>query len=326
MDSLTFANGVVQPVHDPRFVSTAGTDDASEPSDQQVSFATSAFDPYNSNFSAQVSSLGGDDEFGSTNVFSQAQTTLAYSNQDNALGTTLTTSDGSDTANLVLFGQYMASDFGFSSNGHGGPPMTDPLPRASTVANGTGPDSDGVNSAAAQAGALNINSSSATPVALSAMAEQAPPEVTAGLMWAHSMSDSAFAVATATAMSDPAAPSGGTAFAAITSTTSNSALSASGDGFVAVAGGLAATNGSTAESVATLGTGTVNGLTDLTINAALPSPNTWQQDVALMSNYLASTFPMPAVGDGFASSTALSSPPGQDSLAGQMLASHQKST
>jgi hypothetical protein len=333
MDSLTFASGVVEPVHDATsddssaatFVSATGTaDNAGEPSEQQVSFATSAFDPYNSIFSAQVSSLGGDDEFGSTNVFSQARTTLAYSSQDNASGTTLTTSDSSDTANVALFGQYMASSVApWSAGNVGGMATNETLLIASNTASGTGANGDVANPAPTDVS--NGNNSSAPPVMLSAMAEQAPPEITAGLMMAYSMSDSAFAVATATAMPDPAPSSGGTAFAVITSTTSNSVPPASGGGFVAVAGDLAATNGSTAGSVTTPGTGTINGLTDLTVSAAPASTNTWQQDVALMSNYLASTFPMPAVGNGSASSAVSSAPPTQDALSAASLANHQNS-
>jgi hypothetical protein len=331
MDSLTFANGVAQPVHDATSgdssaVSASGaTDGASEPSDQQVSVATSAFDPYNSIFGAPLSSLSGDDEFGPTDVFSHAQTTLAYSSQDNALGTTLTTSDGSDTANLALFGQYMASNVTpWSTGSIGGTAINETPAFASNTASGIGANSDAANPTTTPAGTSEIANSNDATGTVWLTAKHVMPEITNGLEMSSSFTDDSFASIAATTP-DSTASSGGTAFAVMTPTTPNSAPPASSDGFVAVAGDLVASNGSTAGSVTTPGTDSVNGLTDLTINAALPSPNTWQQDVALMSNYLASTFPMPAMGDGFASSAVSSAPPTQDALSAASLANHQNS-
>ena len=43
----------------------------------------------------------------------------------NSLGGTLTVTDGTHTANIALLGNYMASSFVASSDGHGGSLMTD---------------------------------------------------------------------------------------------------------------------------------------------------------------------------------------------------------
>ena len=336
MVSLSIANGSVQPVDDETtgdanaagFVVDDGmTVEVSGSSDQQVTFAaatgTLALDN-SSSFSGQISGFGGGDQIDLSDIFSGASTTLAYSAQGNDLGTTLTVSDGTDTANLVLFGQYLASDFAISSDGHGGTLITDPLPPAPTVANGPTVVSDAANSTATQAGALNINNSSASPVMLSAAAEKAPLEITAGLVMAYSMSDTAFAVATATP--DPAASSGGNAFAVVTTAMPNPAPSSGGDGFVVANAGLS--SGNPVANVITqnsglMSVGTPGGATP---DPAAPLQNTWQQNLSLIGNYLASTFPPQNSTDSGGQDLAASlSAPAQNSLAAQVLADHKNS-
>jgi hypothetical protein len=338
MGSLTFANGSVQPVDDVSsgdanaagFVVDDGTTvEVSGPGDQPVTFAaatgTLSLDN-SSSFSGQISGFGGGDQIDLADIFFGASTTLAYSAQGNDLGTTLTVSDGTDTANLVLFGQYLSSDFALSSDGHGGTLITDPLPPAPTVASGIGPDSVGVNSAATQAGVLNINSSSASPGTPSATAEQAPPEVTAGLVMAYSMSDSAFGVATATAVPDQAASSGGSGFAVGTAAMPDAAPPSDGDGFVDTNAGLSSSN-----PVANVSTQNSSLVNVGAAGGAMPSPaasppNTWQQNLTLMGNYMASTFIPATAGDSGSPDAAGSlTAPAQGAIAAQVLTNHQNS-
>lgn len=341
MGSLTFANGSVQPVDDATsgdanaagFVVDDGTTvEVSGSSDEPVTFTaatgTLALDN-SSNFNGQISGFGGGDQIDLADIFSGASMTLAYSAQGNDLGTTLTVSDGTDTANLVLFGQYLASDFAISSDGRGGTLITDPLPPAPTVAHGPTVVSDGTSSTASQAGALNINNSSASGVVSSAMAERAPPEVTAGLTWAYNMSDSAFAVATpATTMPDSTSSNVGSAFASVSTTTPDPSLSNGGDSFAFVANGELS-SGNPAENVIPQNSGMSNaGATGgATSNPTGPPLNTWQQNLALMNNYLASAFP-PATsrdsgGQDMGASLTNST---QGTLAAQVLATHQNSS
>jgi hypothetical protein len=336
MGSLAFANGSVEPVDDAAsgdanaagyLVDDGTTVDVGGPSDQSVTFTaatrTLALDN-SSSFSGQISGFGGGDQIDLSDIFFGASTTLAYSAQGNDLGTTLTGSDGTDTTNLVLFGQYMASNFAISIDGRGGTLITDPLPAAPTVANGPTVVSDGANSAATQAGVLNINSSSTSPGALSPTVEQAPPEVTAGLVMAYSMSDSGFAVATATP--DPAASSGGNAFAVVTIATPDTAPSSGGDGFVVTNAGLS--SGNPVANVTTQNSGlvSVGAAGAATPDPAAPLQNTWQQNLTLMGNYMASTFPPQNSTDSGSPDPAASlSAPAQGTLAAQVLANHQSS-
>lgn len=337
MGSLTFANGSDEPVDDAAsgevnatgyVVDDGATVDVSGPSDQSVTFAAAtgmlALDN-SSSFSGQITGFGGGDQIDLSDIFYGASTTLAFSAQGNDLGTTLTVSDGTDTANLVLFGQYLASDFALSSDGHGGTLITDPLPPAPTVASGTGPDNVGINSAAAQAGVFYINGAIASPGMPSATAEQAPPEITAGLVMAYSMSDSAFAVATA--MPDPAASNSGSGFAVITTNAMpDSAPSSGGDGFVVTNAGLS--SGNPAANVTTQNSGLVS---VGTAAGAMPDPaaplqNTWQQNLSLMGNYLASTFPpQNSTDSGSPDPGASLTAPAQGALAAQVLTDHRNS-
>jgi autotransporter passenger strand-loop-strand repeat protein len=59
-------------------------------------------------------------------LFHNPGTTLGFTENAANTGGTLTVSDGSHVATLALLGQYMASSFALSSDGHGGTLVTDP--------------------------------------------------------------------------------------------------------------------------------------------------------------------------------------------------------
>ncbi|WP_445217126.1 beta strand repeat-containing protein [Bradyrhizobium sp. Pa8] len=59
-------------------------------------------------------------------LFSDDSTSLAYSQNNDNTGGTLTVSDGTHVATLHLLGQYTAADFAIASDGHGGTLLTDP--------------------------------------------------------------------------------------------------------------------------------------------------------------------------------------------------------
>jgi hypothetical protein len=337
MGSLTFASGAVEAADDvasgrpdiATSVIDAGTTvKLSGPTDNQVNFAavTGTLTLQNSSsFDGQISGFGGEHRIDLADVFFGTSTTLAYSNQDNDSGTTLTVSDGTNTASLVLLGQYLVSHFAVSSDGNGGTFITDSLPPAATVANGAGVDGGSANSAAAPAGVLASNNSSAATGMLSATVEHVAPEITNGLVMAYSMSTGAFAVGTTTL--DPAVLSGGNAFASV-STTPDPALSSEGDSFAFVAN-AGSSNGNPVANIIPQNSGLTNtGATGgATSDPAGPPLNTWQQNVALMSNYLASTFPAGTFGASGSQDTGASlSTPVQGALAAQVLADHQNSS
>jgi autotransporter passenger strand-loop-strand repeat protein len=59
-------------------------------------------------------------------AFAEGSTTLVYAANAGNSGGKLTVSDGTHTASLSLLGQYAASDFALSSDGHGGTMVSDP--------------------------------------------------------------------------------------------------------------------------------------------------------------------------------------------------------
>jgi hypothetical protein len=59
-------------------------------------------------------------------LFNQQGTTLGFTENAGNTGGTLTVSDGSHVAALALLGQYTASSFALTSDGHGGTFVTDP--------------------------------------------------------------------------------------------------------------------------------------------------------------------------------------------------------
>ncbi|MBR0745759.1 hypothetical protein JQ582_17665 [Bradyrhizobium japonicum] len=59
-------------------------------------------------------------------LFSDGLTSMAYAQNNDNTGGTLTVSDGTHVATLHLLGQYSAADFALSSDGHGGTLITDP--------------------------------------------------------------------------------------------------------------------------------------------------------------------------------------------------------
>ena len=61
-----------------------------------------------------------------SNISFGTNTTLGYSANSDNTGGTLTVSDGLHATSLALLGQYMASSFVMTSDGHGGTLLTDP--------------------------------------------------------------------------------------------------------------------------------------------------------------------------------------------------------
>jgi hypothetical protein len=331
MGSLTFANGSVQPVDDVTsgdanaagiVVDDGMTVEVSGSSDQQVTFAaatgTLALDN-SSSFGGQISGFGGGDQIDLADIFFGASTTLAYS-QGNDLGATLTVSDGTDTANLVLFGQYLASDFAISTDGHGGTLITEPLSPAPTLANGPAVISDSANSTATQVGVLSINDSSASA---GLMAKQVTQQITDGIGMNSAFNADAFASVTAATTSDSTASSSGSAFAAVTTVVPDPAPSSDGGAFVVTNAGLS--SGNPAANVTTQNSGVVSvgAAGGAMPDPAAPLQNTWQQNLALMGNYMASTFPPQASTDGGSPDPAASlTAPAQGALAAQVLTDH----
>jgi hypothetical protein len=61
-----------------------------------------------------------------------SSTTLGYAANSNNTGGTLTASDGVQTANIALLGQYMAASFAMSADGFGGTLIHDEAPATVT--------------------------------------------------------------------------------------------------------------------------------------------------------------------------------------------------
>ncbi len=114
----------------PAPIAVSGTSDAEifGASSQNVTFASGAdgtlkLDAAQS-FTGKVSGLGLGDTLDLANVAFGPNTTVGYSGT--AAGGTLTVTSGSQTANIVLLGNYMASTFTLGSDGHGGTTVVDP--------------------------------------------------------------------------------------------------------------------------------------------------------------------------------------------------------
>ncbi len=75
-------------------------------------------------FAGQIAGFTGPDILNLADIAFGSNTTLAFSEASNNLGGTLTLSDGTNTANIALLGNYMASAFAVSSNGAGGSLVT----------------------------------------------------------------------------------------------------------------------------------------------------------------------------------------------------------
>jgi hypothetical protein len=127
--STTNGDGAFQIVFNPNNVQiqlTAGigngqTAHISSPSSAPVAFlgtsGTLLLDP-SSDFTGTVSGMSGQDMIDFSDI--KFITPQAPSYSGNSSGGTLTVSDGSHTANIALLGNYLASTFAASSDGHGG--------------------------------------------------------------------------------------------------------------------------------------------------------------------------------------------------------------
>jgi hypothetical protein len=77
------------------------------------------------NFNGSIANFDSADQIALADIAFGANTTLAYTDAGNNSGT-LTVTDGANTANITLLGQYVAADFALSAFGGGGTLITDP--------------------------------------------------------------------------------------------------------------------------------------------------------------------------------------------------------
>jgi probable HAF family extracellular repeat protein len=77
-------------------------------------------------FAGTVAGFGGQDQIDLGDIAAGANATLGYAANSGNTGGTLTVSDGTNTANLALLGQYTAASFAVASDGHGGTMITEP--------------------------------------------------------------------------------------------------------------------------------------------------------------------------------------------------------
>ncbi|MGA8817074.1 MAG: hypothetical protein WB624_07275, partial [Xanthobacteraceae bacterium] len=118
-------------IYDPSSVTIAdgASFDIPTPSAEDVTFAdntgTLQLDD-SRGFTGQISGFSGQDQIDLGDIGFGASSTIGYAaNSDNS-GGTLTVSDGTNTANLALLGQYSAASFIASSDGHGGSMIAEP--------------------------------------------------------------------------------------------------------------------------------------------------------------------------------------------------------
>ena len=83
-----------------------------------------------SSFTGTVAGLTGQDALDLRFINPATVQTPTYSG--NSSGGTLTVTDGTHTANIALLGNYLASTFVASSDGHGGTAIVDPVLSSST--------------------------------------------------------------------------------------------------------------------------------------------------------------------------------------------------
>jgi hypothetical protein len=115
-------------------VAPGATVEISSASDKQVAFlgdtgTLKLDDP--SSFSGTVAGMSGRDTIDLANINFATVQSPTFSG--NSSGGTLAVTDGTHTANIALLGNYLASTFVTSSDGHGGTFVTDPPADSSTA-------------------------------------------------------------------------------------------------------------------------------------------------------------------------------------------------
>jgi hypothetical protein len=80
-----------------------------------------------------VAGFGEEDKLDLTDIAFGSSTTANFVEAANNTSGTLTVTEGSDTANIVLLGQYVTGNFSLASDGHGGTLVTNALTRVNTV-------------------------------------------------------------------------------------------------------------------------------------------------------------------------------------------------
>jgi hypothetical protein len=110
-------------------VAEAGTADVAGPGTQSVTFTgttgTLTID-HSLAFTGVITGLSGADALDLSDVSYGAGTTATF--LGDTAGGVLTVTDGNDTANIRLAGNYLSSGWTLSSDGHGGTVVVDPLP------------------------------------------------------------------------------------------------------------------------------------------------------------------------------------------------------
>ena len=84
-------------------------------------------------FSGAVAGFGGSARLDLSDIAFGAHTTLGFAESGNNASGTLTISDGTHTAAIALFGQYIAGQFQLAGDGHGGTLVTDPSVTVATA-------------------------------------------------------------------------------------------------------------------------------------------------------------------------------------------------
>jgi len=123
-------------------IAPASTLEITGASNEQVAFAPNGTQTggtlqldLSSLFSGQINGFGGTDKIDLRDIGFGAATTVGYQSYADNSGGRLSVSDGTHVASLALLGQYAASMFSLSSDGHGGTTVVDyPITTQTTLA------------------------------------------------------------------------------------------------------------------------------------------------------------------------------------------------
>ena len=122
------AQGAAAATEAPVTIADGGAAAIEGPSSQSVVFAGSSgtltLDDAQG-FTGQISGLSGADAIDLADISYGADTQVTF--LGNAAGGTLTVTDGTETANITLVGDYLSSTWDLSSDGHGGVTVVDPV-------------------------------------------------------------------------------------------------------------------------------------------------------------------------------------------------------
>jgi hypothetical protein len=86
-------------------------------------------------FGGLVAGFGAPDHLDLRDIAFGSSTSVSFTEAASNLSGTLTVTDGVNTTNITLLGQYMASQFTMTSDGHGGTVIGDPSVAAANDSN-----------------------------------------------------------------------------------------------------------------------------------------------------------------------------------------------